>query len=540
MALVLKGFSAQKVLLRYPFILILVSSLLFGSFLDNYNPEIQAIFDGSLTFGQPFSGFYFVGFLFVDEIISVAYKLFPELPWYLLFLKLISFFGIFLFFEVLSQVIKINNQVWKYLIINLILISILLSNLVYLDVTFWSVLSIGLIPIYFFVKKTKNKKADFLIVLIGLLLCLTRFDTAFLTYIFIGVVLLVLDKKLALKAIKRSFPILVILIIISTFHFSNNYFKSQYVFKSSSIDLYMVSDGGFRVPIESYSTEEDKIKYKAVVNHFFNDHNNITPEFISSMILNPFKGKFLENFINGPIYILKQKSKKIFTKYPGEIISIILLLFILGINRRLVLILFLYISLYLGLGLIAKVEARFVLPIFYCFLPIFLFFQPPIKNLKATSSILFFFSIISFFILFKKVDDTILLQTQNSISTNQIKALTEKGVVFLDNKSAKLLNTGGKLIQKPVNFLTVDLSEFPLWPKYQVFLKQNCNCNTLEIISFFNDSSVFGKQSYYCTSPEKMDFIKKYLNLIYKFELKTSIKAENISPNYNLNLYKIE
>lgn len=533
----LRGFNFLKFVFKYP-IFILGLNLVFGSFLDNYHPTIQAIFEGTLTFGKPFSGFYFVGFLFIDNLIALAYESLPSLPWYLLYIKFISILGVILFFEILVQVIKIKNELLKYSFVNLVSLSLLFSSLVFLDVTFWSVLFIGLIPIYFFVKTHTTYFAIIVLNIIGVLLSLTRFDTSFLVLCFVFLNLFLLNKKYFFSSFKKSFVVFGVLVIISIFHFSNNYFKSEYVFKSSPISLYMVSDGGFRLPRENFVKETDKIKYDAVVNHFYNDHKNITPSFISSMIYNPFEKDSFGDFLSGPVGFLILKTKKILKKFPAEIVTIFILLF--GFKKRFIVPLFLFFLMYLGLGLLAKVEARFILPAFYCLIPIFIFLQIETKANKVKLTALILTTFISFYLTLVKVQNLNSLQLQNSNAVNKIEFLTNNGVVFFDNESVKLLNTSSELKTKPKNFLTIDLSEFPLWPNYQIFLKEHCNCNTLEFVSFFKNNEVFGKQAFYCTSLEKMDFIKAYLDLIYNFELNTSIVESNLSPSSNLILFKIE
>ena len=515
-----------RVAVASSFILLVLNGLFFGFHLDNYHPSNKAIFEGFFTLNQPFSKFYFVAYLGIDTVLGVFYKNVQSVNWYSLFLIGANIPSAIIVSLTIS---KLLNQNLKVKIIGTLLGSqlILGSSIWLVDITYSITLFYVISSIYLFYFKPKLKS----IILINVWMifgAFTRFDTSLLSLILMAPIFMYLSKSKSILLAKNIAVPLLFSFAIALGYYVNTQ-NSSNVFDSSTYDLYLVSDGNFRKPISAFTVPSDSIKYEAVVEHFYNDPQNITPEFINSMILSskveiiPLIGRSIDVFSHKLIRISKHYSSILIV-----LIGALLIIFSNSRNKlKSAFITFLILVELLVILVLIKMEGRFMFPILSGLVMVLLIF-----NLSEISKVNNYFlwgivvmvSGLTASIQFQKSNQVSEVENQNKEYLEVIKTAVSDNLVLFDSKSGKISNTGAfeDFYLDSNRFLSVDYSELSLWPKFQTILQNWCNCNTSRFDEYFKHIETTTSPVYYCSTRKRFKFIKEYLRIVYNYNLKSN------------------
>ena len=529
------GSQNTRVAVASSFMLLVLNGLFFGFHLDNYHPSIKAIFEGFFTLNQPFSEFYFSAYLGIDFLLGILYNNFPSVNWYSLFLIGVNVPSAIIVGLIIS---KLLNQKGHIKVFGALIGSqlILGSSIWLIDVTYSITLFYISSTIYLFFFKPKFKS----IILINVWMvfgAFTRFDTSLLSLVLFAPIFIYLSKSKTLLLVKNIAVPLLFAISISIGYYVNTQ-NSSNVFDSSTYDLYLVSDGNFRKPISAFTTPADSIKYEAVVEHFYNDPQNITPEFIKSMILSS-KVEIIP-LIGRSIGVFSYKLSRILKHYSSIVIVLIgafVIIFITSKNKlKSAFITFLILFELLVILVVIKMEGRFMFPMLSGLIMVLLIF-----NLSEISKVnpYFLWGIVVMFsgltasIQFQKSAHISKVENQNKEYLELIKTAVSDNLVLFDTKSGKIANTGAfeDFHLESNRFLSVDYSELNLWPKYQTILQNWCNCNTSRFDEYFKYIETSASPVYYCSTRKKFKFIQEYLRIVYNYNLKSIKEMEMNLPN---------
>jgi hypothetical protein len=364
-----------------------------------------------------------------------------------------------------------------------------------------------------------------------------RFDTSLLSIlILIPIFLFISKSKTIFLAKKIVFPILVLLLIATGYYINTQ--NSSNVFDSSTYNLYLVSDGNFRKPISAFSNPMDSMKYEAVINHFYNDPENITSEFIKSMILSS-KVEIIP-LVTRSIEVFSYKVIRILNHYSSILIVLLgALLIIFSVSKqklKSVFITFLILVELLAILVVIKMEGRFMFPVLSGLIMVLLIF-----NLSEISKVNHYFLwsiVVMVFALtasiqFQKSVQITNVEKQNKKYLDKIKTAVSSNLVLFDTKSGKMANIGAfeDYYLDSNQFLSVDFSEINLWPKYQTVLQNWCNCNTSKFNEYFKYIETSTSPVYYCSTHKRFKFIKEYLRIVYNYNLKSNKEMELDLPN---------
>ena len=517
------------------FMLLVLNGLFFGFHLDNYHSSIKAIFEGFFTLNQPFSEFYFSAFLGIDFLLGILYNNFQSVNWYSLFLIAVNIPSAIIVGLTISELLNQNLRIKIFG--TLIGSQLILGSSIWLvDATYSITLFYVLSSIYIFYFKPKLES----IILINIWMvfgAFTRFDTSLLSILILVPIFIYVSKlKTILLAKRIAIPILVSLAIATGYYVNSQ--NSSNVFDSSTYDLYLVSDGNFRKPISAFTAPSDSIKYEAVVEHFYNDPQNITSEFIKSMILSskveiiPLIGRSMRVFSHKLIRISKHYSSILIV-----LIGALLIIFSTSRNKlKSAFITFLILVELLVILVLIKMEGRFMFPVLSGLVMVLLIF-----NLSEISKVNNYFlwgivvmvSGLTASIQFQKSNQVSKVENQNKEYLEVIKTAVSDNLVLFDTKSGKISNTGAfeDFYLDSNRFLSVDYSELSLWPKSQTILQNWCNCNTSRFDEYFKHIETTASPVYYCSTRKRFKFIKEYLRIVYNYNLKSNKEMEMDLPN---------
>lgn len=530
-------FSFFKKLYFFPFAIVFLV-FFSGTYLDIYNDVVRALFEGSLTNGQPYFGFHFVAFFGVDKIIAFMYRLAPTMNWYKIFVWVIAFVNIVYFSYLVSRHFIHPKPGVKSLFVQAIVVTCLLFPFVNLDVTFWSAIFFALVTVHFFLFQKIKRSRVILLNILGAVLLFVRFDTSGLVFFVVALLLAIAFPALIKQFWRRTFPIIILTLGLYSWHVFQPLGTKNELYLISGFDLYLVTDGNFKKDISNYSTEKEKAIHFAIENHFFNDKTNITPQVIESMIL-PLNLNNLKGLAINSMQRLKNKSEGILLDYWPFFLVFIYSFTLVYEKKKAWIVLLGLITFYILLGLLVKVEARVIIPI--CaglFLAVLVS-----QKIMYSSNTVYLFAVLAIFEIAlgaNAANKEKLNQQKASAAIQQLASNVQDNLCLIDNKSGDLLEfKHGTISANQLQLLTIDLAEIPLWPNYKKHIHQYCNCNQDKLIDIYKGLFANNDIIYYATTSEKAKFVSNYLRAVYQYEL----LFKEVNPNTHLlndiKLYQI-
>ncbi len=522
--------------LVFLFLTVLIQ-FIFGFYFNAYGATLNYLFSG-LLLDNPLVDTHFVCCLGQDYVLSKLYNFFPNISWFPLSL-LIGYFLIFISFLVLAKnAFPIFNHA-KIILIALFFLLLIINEFVFLGITFLASFLVVLGFLLSFLIQEKSIKDYILIGFITVLGIIYRFDMTILIASIFTIPILVFEQKMNFKAFKALLPFIVInLLLIVAFLVDKQ--GSSELYKAGEPQFYFISDGKFAVPIDQMGSAQDSIKYMAVRRYFLNDEENITLNFVLSLVEKP--NNILE-IISRSARSTWESGKIIFKKNPVFYLAFpILWFFLIFLSKRRIAILIapgLGLVLIFFVGIIFKLEHRMVFPILFGLI-LYLLFQERerLKKLFISNVLLILFLLSE--LLFFGLKHAEAKKNAKLYSDFLFENGSKFENILIDRESSFILNVGAF---KPLNELgaeiyTIDMGQLTYLPQYNSFLESKCNCNNKQFLNLINYIESKNNLNIYLTSPENADFLKQYVKVIYNENIEfKKVELNNIIDN--INAYQI-
>ncbi len=536
----------------------------YGFYYEAGNGVYSNLFSGSYA-DEPFNNFYYQTMVFVSYALAFLYEEIPALPWYDLYgyslLLISSTLVSYILFELLCKY-KIN-LVAKLLVILFVFTIIVAPNIVFLNQTRISIFVPAVALIFWSFLNGRKQEGSFITsihyyscILLFLLGAMVRLEGGLLALAIVFVYEFLTSAKKTSSILQFSIPSLLMFAVILMFVFiAKN--SNEFNWKIEPDIEYQISDRQNVVPINEMQNAKDSAKYIMATNWIVNDPNNISVEFLESIIA---KSKVRPDAKGYMIFRLKHMIGRHYVIFLLFLLCILLCFYYffnheIKLLQLITIVLFngFIISILIGIMVSVKMEDKIWIPVLSISILLNIIYvlnrthlnTQPIKESSKWYLVLcfFIFSILGCRYLNSMIQPNKSALKKSLAFINTINEDVSEKYLMLDVSSIHYTYTA------PFNnvhfsnrfiLLLYNLGSLSLTPQYKTYLDGVCQCNSSDygemyefLYSKKEDVAILGKKN-------SLKLTENYLADVYQMPYLFIEKKYDLNREFEINTFELQ
>lgn len=471
---------------------------------------------------------YIYGMFGISDILMWLQKTMPDIAvygWTVIFLFWIGYGIVFVLLHQKIKPLK-GKQLFMFTILFFAIItpSLFKPN----SLTGLSIILCGTALFLLYDSRFRSKTTTFFALCIYLLGVLCRQETALGVLIIVSV-FVIINTTRKLKAIIAIIPLLLFGLAITHLSFSS--LDDSPFLKQTEGALYYVSDGGLNGCMLDSASPKDSMKMEAVSFFFINDEDEITIDFIHSMVKKKINcetsfniSQKIERAWIGCQDTIKDHPQYVFF----NLLSLVFVFIHFNSERKKYVLfqVFFWISIF-TISYSIKMEDRHYIHLsqIYTFCNLSFIFRETRNtfNCRNRSTLLYMVALggvvlFSFLTEYRYAADFRQNSKNMELVETEINQIANNKILLLDKNSKAIFFGAPTQLHKFDSVGTIayfNMAEMPLFPQYGEFLNNLCNCNSRKVVDFYQAISKMGDKVIIVSADNEMEFLQSYLKIVH-------------------------